>query len=163
MAVEDVAEFVSQNLLPLVTPMTWETLRLVKEDGRPVVVAVLESDSTPEAKDFIKKLKMAAPAFRKFVFTYVVGPEWPEFLRPFYIRKDTKLPTVFVWDDDTFVLVSLLTTTLICAKRISVKSSTFFVSSSLYILEDGYFCKKLMLSDVCIRNRATTQIRLLAI
>ncbi|KAG0602866.1 hypothetical protein M758_10G047600 [Ceratodon purpureus] len=100
---EDVAEFVAQNLLPLVTPITGETLRPVKEDGRPVVVAVLDSDGTPEAKQFIKKLKMAAPAYRKFVFTYVVGPEWPDFLRPFYIKKDTKLPTVFVWEDDTFV------------------------------------------------------------
>jgi protein disulfide-isomerase A1 len=132
-AAEDVAEFVAQNLLPLVTPMTGETLRPVKEDGRPVVVAVLDSDSTPEAKHFIKKLKMAAPAFRKFVFTYVVGPEWPEFLRPFDIRKDTQLPTVFVWEDDTFVTVSSQLTTLICITEVR-RTPCFlhFLHSSLF-------------------------------
>nr|XP_024372669.1 protein disulfide isomerase-like 5-2 isoform X2 [Physcomitrium patens] len=101
---EDVTEFVLLNLLPLVSHMTPETLRSVREDGRPVVVAVLESESAPEDKEFIKKLKMAAPAYRKFVFAYVVAPQWPEFLRPFWIRKETKLPTVFVWTDDTFVV-----------------------------------------------------------
>lgn len=116
-AAEDVAEFVAQNLLPLVTLMTGETLRPVKEDGRPVVVAVLDSDSTPETKHFIKKLKMAAPAYRKFVFTYVVGPGWPEFLRPFSITKDTKLPIVFVWVDDTFVMVSLQLTSSVFTKK----------------------------------------------
>ena len=105
-AASDVTEFVEQNLLPLVTHMSLDTLRPVKEDGRPIVVAVLESDTTPEGKHFLKKLRMAAPANRKFVFTYVVGPEWPEFVRPFYIRKATKLPSVFVWDEDTFVMVS---------------------------------------------------------
>jgi len=100
----DVTEFVEQNLLPLVTHMSLDTLRPVKEDGRPIVVAVLESDTTPEGKHFLKKLRMAAPANRKFVFTYVVGPEWPEFVRPFYIRKATKLPSVFVWDEDIFVM-----------------------------------------------------------
>jgi len=124
-AAEYVEEFVQQNLLPLVTPLTGETVRPVKEDGRPVVVTVLESDSTPEAKHFIKKLKMAAPAYRKFVFTYVVAPEWPEFLRSFYIRKDTKLPTVFVWDDDAFVMVSLQRNTLfsIVAQLIAIHFS----------------------------------------
>lgn len=111
-AAEDVTEFVLLNLLPLVSHMTPETLRSVREDGRPVVVAVLESESAPEDKEFIKKLKMAAPAYRKFVFAYVVAPQWPEFLRPFWIRKETKLPTVFVWTDDTFVVVSLQLTFL---------------------------------------------------
>lgn len=105
-------EFVEQNLLQLVTPMSMETLRLVKEDGRPVVVAVLESDVTPEAKDFVKKLKMAAPANRGFVFTSVVGPEWPAFVRPFNLGKSTTLPTVLIWVGDTYAMVSLSLTSV---------------------------------------------------
>lgn len=125
-AAEYVKEFVEQNLLPLVSPINGETLRPVKEDGRPIVVAVLESETTTEGKHFIKKLKMAAPAYRKFVFAYVVAPEWPEFLRPFNIKKDTALPTVFVWDADTYVMVRLRITQLLPANHLTKLRFTLF-------------------------------------
>lgn len=101
-------KFIKQNLVPLVIPLTVDNLELLKEDGRPHVVAVLESGTTPEAKAFIGKMKGAARANRAFVFSHVVASQWPKFVRPFNLGKKPVLPTVLIWEGQTYSKVSPL-------------------------------------------------------
>jgi protein disulfide-isomerase A1 len=118
----DVVEFVEQNLLPLVTSVvSMENVKQLQEDGRPIALAILESDiTTPVSKSFLRKMKAAAPAHRSFVFAYVVASEWPAFIRPFKVLAKPKsksksksssspskeqllLPTMVIWDGQFYV------------------------------------------------------------
>jgi protein disulfide-isomerase A1 len=116
----DVVEFVEQNLLPLVTSVvSMENVKQLQEDGRPIALAILESDiTTPVSKSFLRKMKAAAPAHRSFVFAHVVASEWPAFIRPFKVLAKPKsksksssspskeqllLPTMVIWDGQFYV------------------------------------------------------------
>lgn len=100
-------EFIKQNLLPLVMPLNQETLRLLKDDNRKIVVTIVEDDKNDKAKDFVKLLKAAASANRDLVFGYVGFGLWEEFAQSFEVTKHTKLPKMVVWDgnEDYFSVI----------------------------------------------------------
>lgn len=95
----ELVNFIKRNLLALVTPLTLDSLKFVKEDGRPNVVTILDKENTLESDEFIKKMKAAAKTHRTFVFTSVVASQWPKFVRPFRLGRKPVLPTVIIWDE----------------------------------------------------------------
>lgn len=95
-----------RNLLALVTPVNFDSLKVLTEDGRPNVVTVLDSNSSVEADAFLKKMRVAAQANRDFLFSSVVASEWPKFVRPFALGKKPLLPTVIIWDKQFYAKVS---------------------------------------------------------
>lgn len=105
----ELVNFVKRNLLALVTPLTLDSLKFVKEDGRPNVVTILDKENTLESDEFIKKMKAAAKTHRTFVFTSVVASQWPKFVRPFRLGRKPVLPTVIIWDEKYYSKVSALT------------------------------------------------------
>ncbi|KAL2653309.1 hypothetical protein R1flu_021437 [Riccia fluitans] len=94
----DLEVFVRVNLMPLVTKMSSETLKHLREDGRPIVLGIYSGRQSDSAAQFIKMLKSAAPANRGFVFAYVDAAMWPAFVKPFGVEKTTVLPTVVIWN-----------------------------------------------------------------
>ncbi|XP_024369534.1 protein disulfide isomerase-like 5-2 [Physcomitrium patens] len=98
----DLVNFVKRNLPPLVTPLNIDSLKFLTEDGRPIVVGVLENNSTAEADAFIKSMKAAAQANRDFVFASIVASQWPKFLRPFALGRKPVLPAVIIWDSKQY-------------------------------------------------------------
>ncbi|KAG0593333.1 hypothetical protein KC19_1G322000 [Ceratodon purpureus] len=94
----DLANFVKRNLPALVTPVNFDSLKFLTEDGRPNVVTVLDSNSSVEADAFIKKMRVAAKENRDFIFSSIVASEWPKFVRPFALGRKPVLPTVIIWN-----------------------------------------------------------------
>ncbi|KAL3688634.1 hypothetical protein R1sor_014943 [Riccia sorocarpa] len=94
----DLEQFVQQNLLPLVTKMSSETLKHLREDGRPIVLGIYSGRHPESASHFMKMLKAASPANRDFVFSHVDAAIWPAFVKPFGVDKRTILPTVVIWN-----------------------------------------------------------------
>ncbi|BBN12954.1 hypothetical protein MPTK1_5g24280 [Marchantia polymorpha subsp. ruderalis] len=95
----DMEDFVRQNMMPLVTKMSFESLKLVREDGRPIAIGIYDGQQDDgSVRQFMKMLKAAAPANRGFIFSYVDAAKWPSFLKPFGIEKGTTLPTLIVWN-----------------------------------------------------------------
>lgn len=90
------------------TPLNIDSLKFLTEDGRPIVVGVLENNSTAEADAFIKSMKAAAQANRDFVFASIVASQWPKFLRPFALGRKPVLPAVIIWDSKQYAKVSRL-------------------------------------------------------
>ncbi|KAI8531161.1 hypothetical protein RHMOL_Rhmol11G0116100 [Rhododendron molle] len=90
--------FIKQNLFPLVLPINRETLKLLKDDDRKVVLTIMEDEEDEKSKELIKLLKAAASANRDLVFGYVGFKQWEEFSESFEITKRTKLPKMVVWD-----------------------------------------------------------------
>ena len=95
---EDLVQFVGQNLLPRVNEVTPEDLRKLRNDGRPIALAILKEESSTHSLLFIKMLKAAAPANRAFVFAYVDSLKWPSFCRTFHIDKHSNFPEFIIWD-----------------------------------------------------------------
>ena len=93
-------EFITQNLLPLAVPINQETLKVLKDDHRKIVLTILEDDSEEKSQKLIKILKAAASANRDLVFGYVGVKQWEEFTETFGANKETKLPKMIVWDGD---------------------------------------------------------------
>ncbi|CAJ1976841.1 unnamed protein product [Sphenostylis stenocarpa] len=93
---EFLEDFVRQNLIPLVVPVSYETLKLVKADGRKIVLTIVEDEDEERSKELTKLLKAAASANRDLVFGYVGVKQMEEFAEQFDI--DTKLPKMVVWD-----------------------------------------------------------------
>ncbi|KAL6962006.1 Thioredoxin-like domain [Sarracenia purpurea var. burkii] len=91
-------DFVKQNLLPLAVPINSETLKLLKDDERKIVLTIMEDVEDEKSKDLIKLLKAAAPANRDLVFGHVGVKQWEGFAETFEITKQTKLPKMVVWD-----------------------------------------------------------------
>ncbi|KAL6983171.1 Protein disulfide-isomerase 5-2 [Sarracenia purpurea var. burkii] len=91
-------EFLKQNLFPLVVPINYETLKLLKDDERKIVLTIMEDDTDDKSKELIKILKAAASANHNFVFGYVGVKQWKDFAESFEITRRTKLPKIVVWD-----------------------------------------------------------------
>lgn len=101
-------------MLPLALPITEETLRLLKDDERKVILTILEDETDERSKGLVKLLKAAASANRDFMFVFVGFKQWQEFAESFEVSKKTKLPKMVVWDGDE--------------EYFSVSSITFFFS-----------------------------------
>ncbi|CAK7324843.1 unnamed protein product [Dovyalis caffra] len=104
---EFLEEFVKQNFLPLAVPINYETLKVLKDDQRKIVLTILEDENEEKSRKLIKTLKAAASANRKLVFGYVGVKQWAEFTDTFGVSKETKLPKMIVWDggEDYFSVI----------------------------------------------------------
>ncbi|XBI92348.1 hypothetical protein VPH35_029434 [Triticum aestivum] len=91
-------DFVRQSLLPLTVPINTETLKLLDDDDRKVVLAILEDDSDVNSTQLVKILRSAAHANRDLVFGYVGVKQWEEFVETFDVSKSSQLPKLLVWD-----------------------------------------------------------------
>lgn len=90
-------DFIRQSLLPLTVPINKETLKLLKDDGRKVVLTILEDESDENSPQLIKVLRSAANANHDLVFGYVGVQQWLEFTDTFDV-KSSQLPKIMVWD-----------------------------------------------------------------
>ncbi|KAG2566266.1 hypothetical protein PVAP13_7NG205200 [Panicum virgatum] len=91
-------DFVRQSLLPLVVPINTETLKMLNDDERKVVLIILEDDSDENSTQLVQVLKSAANANRDLVFGYVGIKQWDEFVETFDVSKSSQLPKLLVWD-----------------------------------------------------------------
>uniref|UniRef100_A0ACD5UPR8 Uncharacterized protein n=1 Tax=Avena sativa TaxID=4498 RepID=A0ACD5UPR8_AVESA len=91
-------DFIKQSLLPLTVPINTETLKLLDDDDRKVVLAILEDDSDANSTQLVKVLRSAANENRDLVFGYVGVKQWEEFVETFDISKSSQLPKLLVWD-----------------------------------------------------------------
>ncbi|RDX83798.1 Protein disulfide-isomerase 5-2 [Mucuna pruriens] len=89
-------DFVKQNLIPLAVPVSYETLKLIKADGRKIVLTIVEDEDEESSRELIKLLKAAASANRDLIFGYVGVKQLEEFAENFDI--ETKLPKMVVWN-----------------------------------------------------------------
>ncbi|KAI4352875.1 hypothetical protein L6164_007084 [Bauhinia variegata] len=102
---EFLEDYVKQNLLPLATPVSYDTLKLMKSDGRKIVMTIVEDEDEERSKELIKLLKAAASANRDLIFGYVGVEQFEEFAEKFDIG--TKLPKMVIWDgSDDYLLVT---------------------------------------------------------
>ena len=100
-------DFVRQSLLPLVVPINTETLKMLNDDERKVVLIILEDDSDENSTQLVQVLKSAANANRDLVFGYVGIKQWDEFVETFDVSKSSQLPKLLVWDrNEEYELVS---------------------------------------------------------
>lgn len=93
-------EFVKQNFLPLILPINHDTLKLLKEDERKMVLTIVEDETHESMGKLIKALRAAAHANRDLVFGYVGVEQFEEFADSFHAGKKAKLPKIVVWDGD---------------------------------------------------------------
>ncbi|KAF8714749.1 hypothetical protein HU200_027272 [Digitaria exilis] len=91
-------DFVRQSLLPLVVPINTETLRMLNDDERKVVLTIVEDDSDGNSTQLVQVLRSAANANRDLVFGYVGIRQWDEFVETFDVSKSSQLPKLLVWD-----------------------------------------------------------------
>lgn len=86
-------------------PVSYETLKLMKADGRKIVLTIVEDEDEETTRELIKLLKAAASANRDLIFGYVGVKQMEEFAEKFDI--DTKLPKMVIWDkSDDYLSVS---------------------------------------------------------
>ncbi|CAJ2629731.1 unnamed protein product [Trifolium pratense] len=96
--------FIKQNLIPLAVPVSYETLKLMKADGRKIVLTIVDDESEESSKELVKLLKAAASANRDLIFGYVGVKQLDEFADKF--DTTTKLPKMVIWDKkDDYLLV----------------------------------------------------------
>lgn len=93
-------EFVKQNFLPLILPINHDTLKLLKDDERKMVLTIVEDETHESMGKLIKALRAAAHANRDLVFGYVGVEQFEEFADSFHADKKAKLPKIVVWDGD---------------------------------------------------------------
>ncbi|XP_050213732.1 protein disulfide-isomerase 5-2 [Mercurialis annua] len=93
-------DFIKQNFLPPAVPMNHDTLKILKDDKRKIVLTIMEDEFEERSQKLIKLLKAAASANRDLVFGYVGIKQWEDFADTFGGNKDTKLPKMVVWDGD---------------------------------------------------------------
>ncbi|XP_061366611.1 protein disulfide-isomerase 5-2 isoform X2 [Gastrolobium bilobum] len=93
---EFLEDFVKQNLIPLAVPVSHDTLKLMKADGRKIVLTIVEDEDEERSRELIKLLKAAASANRDLIFGYVGVKQLEEFAENFDIG--TKLPKMVVWN-----------------------------------------------------------------
>ncbi|XP_062101170.1 protein disulfide isomerase-like 5-2 isoform X2 [Humulus lupulus] len=96
--VEFLEDFVKQNMFPLAMPITYDTLKLLDNDERKIVLTIVEDEDEEKSKKLIRILKSAASANRDLVFAYVSIKQWEEFANTFSANKKTKLPKMVVWN-----------------------------------------------------------------
>lgn len=94
-------------MLPLVLPLSEDSLRLLKDDKRKVVVTIMKDEVDEKSYQLIKVLKAAASANRDLIFGYVGLKQWEDFVESFEVYKKTPLPKMVVWDgNDEYHTVS---------------------------------------------------------
>lgn len=93
-------EFVKQNFLPLILPINQDTLKLLKDDERKMVLTIVEDETHGSVDKLVKALRAAAHANRDLVFGYVGVEQFEEFADSFHADKKAKLPKIVVWDGD---------------------------------------------------------------
>lgn len=99
-------EFIKQSLFPLVLPINYDTLKLLKDDERKIALTIVEDEDADQTKNLINLLKAAASANRDLVFAYVGAKQWGEFADSFGDKKAT-LPKMVIWDGkDDYLMVS---------------------------------------------------------
>lgn len=96
-----------QNFLPLGVPINSDTLNLLRDDDRKIVLTIMEDETDEESKNLVKMLKAAASANRDLVFAYVGVKQFEEFTDSFGSPKKTELPKMVVWDgNEEYLMVS---------------------------------------------------------
>ncbi|CAL9161121.1 unnamed protein product [Musa hybrid cultivar] len=95
---EFLEDFIRQNQLPLTVPINSETLKLVKDDERKIVLTIVEDELDENSLKLVRILRSAATANRDLIFGYVGVKQWGEFVDTFDISKRSKLPKLLVWD-----------------------------------------------------------------
>ncbi|KAG7033399.1 Protein disulfide-isomerase 5-2, partial [Cucurbita argyrosperma subsp. argyrosperma] len=90
-------EFIKQSLFPLVLPINYDTLKLLKDDERKIALTIVKDEDDDQTKNLINLLKAAASANRDLVFAYVGAKQWGEFADSFGDKKTT-LPKMIIWD-----------------------------------------------------------------
>ncbi|XP_022993428.1 protein disulfide-isomerase 5-2-like [Cucurbita maxima] len=99
-------EFIKQSMLPLVLPINYDTLKLLKDDERKIALTIVEDEDDDQTKNLITLLKAAASANRELVFAYVGSKQWGEFTDSFGDKKTT-LPKMVIWDGkDDYLMVT---------------------------------------------------------
>lgn len=93
-------DFIKQNLFPLALPINYDTLKVLKDDDRQIVLTFVDDEFDEKSKKLITLLKAAASANRDLVFGFVGIKQWGEFAASFQVNKKTKLPKMVVWDGD---------------------------------------------------------------
>lgn len=123
-------DFIRQSLLPLTVPINKETLKLLKDDGRKVVLTILEDESDENSPQLIKVLRSAANANHDLVFGYVGVQQWLEFTDTFDV-KSSQLPKIMVWDTkEEYEVVSRL---LLFASVTTYRKVIYVAIKSLYL------------------------------
>ncbi|MBA0566283.1 hypothetical protein Golob_011114, partial [Gossypium lobatum] len=97
---EFLGDFIKQNLIPLAVPMNRETLKLLSDDDRKIVLTIMEDENEEKSQKLIKLLKAAASANRDLVFGYVGVKQWDEFANTFGANEDTNFPKLIIWNGD---------------------------------------------------------------
>lgn len=91
-------DFIRQSLLPLTVTINTETVKMLNDDDRKVVLTILEDESDEKSLQLIKVLRSAANANHDLVFGYVGVKQWEEFTETFDVSKNSQLPKMLVWD-----------------------------------------------------------------
>lgn len=95
-----IEDFIKQHLLPSTLPINYDTLKLLRDDKRKIVLTIVEDENDEISKKLIKLLKAAASANHDLIFGYVGVKQWEDFADTFGANKKTKLPKMIVWDGD---------------------------------------------------------------
>lgn len=91
-------DYIKQSLLPLILPLSQDSLKYLKDDTRKVVITIMEDETEEKSKRVLEVLKTAASENRDLIFGYVGFKQWEEFAESFEVDKKTKLPKMVVWD-----------------------------------------------------------------
>ncbi|KNA18886.1 hypothetical protein SOVF_066890 [Spinacia oleracea] len=91
-------EFIKQNVLPLCLPINSDSLKLLRDEDRKIVLTFVEDENEDKTKKLVKLLKAAASANRDYLFAYAGLQQFQDFVETFEISKTTKLPKMVVWD-----------------------------------------------------------------
>ncbi|KAF3793402.1 disulfide-isomerase 5-2 protein [Nymphaea thermarum] len=91
-------DYIKQSLLPLCLPLNFDTIKLLKDDDRKIVLTIMKDDSEDNSVKLIKMLRAAASANRDLIFAYVGWEQWEGFVEAFDVNRWTSLPRMVVWD-----------------------------------------------------------------
>ncbi|KAF5201694.1 disulfide isomerase protein, partial [Thalictrum thalictroides] len=100
-----VEDYIKQNLIPLALPINYDTIKLLNDDEREVVLTVVEDESDEKSLALIRLLRAAASANRDLVFGYLGVKQWGEFAETFDVNKNTELPKMVVWNKNEEYLI----------------------------------------------------------
>lgn len=105
---EFLEEFIKQSLLPLTVPINHETLKMLREETRKIVLTIVQDEMHKNSAQLIRVLRSAANANRDLIFSFVGVKQWEEFADGFDATKSAQLPKVVVWDgNEEYELVRL--------------------------------------------------------
>lgn len=101
-------DFIKQNFIPSPLPINYDTLKLLKDDERKIVLTIIEDENEEKSKKLIQLLKAAAYANRDLVFAYVGFKQFEDFTESFGVNKKSELPKMVVWDgNEEYFMVSI--------------------------------------------------------